>query len=446
MARQGGSAREAGEGETKGIHVASSFVSIHHSYDAIAGKVRARAGNFDQSGSRCMMPRRFVACSREPRAIRSVFAVWQGESVPLALHPAENLMKPRLILASASPRRRTLLEEAGYLLEVDPSGFEEPDPQPERSPADYAAELAWRKAAAVARRRKTGLILGADTVCEVGGRILNKPLDRADAKRMIGLQEGHDTDVISGICLFRAESPEWVARSKSASCEFRRLSDHERNQYLDSNRWEGKSGAYGVQDHDPFVEVVHGSFSNVVGLPMERLAQLLQNLSGCLIRIDRGMELAISALPNPQVSATGVSERSRANGTISLRRPRTGSSWPGCSSCRWPPPSWRARARPGRISPDLPPSWRPTPACSTPLPRSTASARTNISKDLRDRPAHGRLRSQHPPARDGRRTFQEDGGRKSASNRSRPRTPRPASGCNWPTWSARGTPSGPSGS
>ncbi len=184
-------------------------------------------------------------------------------------------MKPRLILASASPRRKSLLEEAGYLLEVDPSGFDEPEPEPQASPVDYAAHLAWRKAATVARRRKIGLVLGADTVCDVRGQILNKPLDRADAERMIRLQEGHETDVISGICLFRAELDEWVGAVEVSVVRFRRLSDHERAQYLDTNLWEGRSGGYGLQDRDPFMTVVKGNLSNVVGLPMERLARLL---------------------------------------------------------------------------------------------------------------------------------------------------------------------------
>jgi septum formation protein len=186
-------------------------------------------------------------------------------------------MKPRLILASASPRRRLLLEEAGYPIEIDPSGILEPEPGAQVSPEEYAAHLAWRKAAAVACRRKRGLVLGADTVCEVSGEILNKPIDRPDAERMIRLQEGHDTDVISGICLFRAESNEWVGAVEVSVVRFRRLSDRERGSYLDSNRWHGKSGGYGVQDHDPFVEVIKGSFSNVVGLPLERLARLLDD-------------------------------------------------------------------------------------------------------------------------------------------------------------------------
>jgi septum formation protein len=186
-------------------------------------------------------------------------------------------MKPRLILASASPRRRQLLEEAGFCFEVDPSDIHEPEPDPATSPLIYAADLAWRKAALVAGRRKVGLILGVDTVCAVGNAILNKPLDRSDAERMIRLQEGHDTDVVSGICLYRADRHEWVGAVEVSVVRFKPLCDRERADYLDSERWQGKSGAYGVQDRDPFVSVLRGSFSNVVGLPMERLAILLGN-------------------------------------------------------------------------------------------------------------------------------------------------------------------------
>jgi septum formation protein len=183
---------------------------------------------------------------------------------------------PRLILASASPRRRQLLAEAGYDFEVDPSDVAEPDPASETSPSEYAAHLAWRKAMAVARRRSEGLILAADTVCAVEGQILNKPLDRADAERMIRLQEGHDTEVITGLCLYRAGVEEWLGAVEISLVRFKPLGDRERTAYLDSGRWEGKSGAYGVQDRDPFVSVVHGSFSNVVGLPLERLELLLR--------------------------------------------------------------------------------------------------------------------------------------------------------------------------
>ncbi len=184
-------------------------------------------------------------------------------------------LRPHLILASASPRRRQLLEEAGYTFEVEASGVDEPPPGPGTDPSSYAAHLAWLKAVAVARRRTDGLILAADTVCSVAGEILNKPEDRADAERMIRLQEGRDTEVISGLCLHRADRPEWVGAVEISVVRFRPLDDRERQAYLDSGRWEGKSGGYGVQDRDPFVSVARGSFSNVVGLPMERLAALL---------------------------------------------------------------------------------------------------------------------------------------------------------------------------
>jgi septum formation protein len=180
----------------------------------------------------------------------------------------------RLILASASPRRRQLLAAAGYEFEVDPSGIDEPEPSGQVNVRAYVAELAWRKAAEVARRRGRGLILAADTACEVAGMILNKPSDRDDAERMIRLQEGRDTEVVTGLCLYNAEKNEWVGALDVSVVRFRPLTDIERRAHLDSGRWIGKAGAYGVQDRDPFVAVVSGSWSNVVGLPMERLAEL----------------------------------------------------------------------------------------------------------------------------------------------------------------------------
>jgi septum formation protein len=184
------------------------------------------------------------------------------------------------ILASASPRRRALLAEAGYRFEVDPSDVDEPPPAPGTNVADYVALLAWRKARAVAMRRKRGLILAADTACAVGDEILNKPEDRADAERMIRLQEGRDTEVVTGICLYRAERGEWVGAVESSVVRFRPLTDEERDGYLDSGRWEGKAGAYGVQDDDPWIAIPSGSWSNVVGLPMERLDALLRAYPG----------------------------------------------------------------------------------------------------------------------------------------------------------------------
>ncbi len=182
---------------------------------------------------------------------------------------------PHLILASASPRRKQLLRDSGYSIEVDPSGIDEPEPSGPTDVRLYVAELAWRKAFTVASRRSDGLILAADTACAVAGEILNKPIDRDDADRMIRLQEGRDTDVVTGLILFRVETADWVGAIETSTVHFRRLTDAERLDHLDSRRWEGKAGAYGVQDQDDYIRVVRGSWSNVVGLPMERLAKLL---------------------------------------------------------------------------------------------------------------------------------------------------------------------------
>lgn len=183
----------------------------------------------------------------------------------------------RLILASASPRRRQLLAEAGYSFEVDPSGIEEPEPVGPTDPALYVSELAWRKAHTVAVRRGRGLILAADTTCALDGHLLNKPLDRDDAERMIRLQEGRQIEIVTGLCLYRAEKREWVGALATSLVHMRRLTPEEREEHLASGRWEGKAGAYGVQDHDPLVTVQSGSWSNVVGLPMECLAELIRD-------------------------------------------------------------------------------------------------------------------------------------------------------------------------
>lgn len=186
-------------------------------------------------------------------------------------------MTTRLILASASPRRLTLLRDAGYEVEVDPSGIDEPEPAPGVDVEHYVVDLAWRKARTVAKRHGAGLVLAADTACEVNGVILNKPRDRADAERMIMLQETRDTRVLTGICLYRIERAEWLGTAETSVVRFRELTIAERSAYLDSGRWQGKAGAYGVQDHDPFIEVVSGSWSNVVGLPLERLNKLIKS-------------------------------------------------------------------------------------------------------------------------------------------------------------------------
>ncbi len=181
----------------------------------------------------------------------------------------------QLVLASASPRRSQLLRDAGFQFEVDPSLIDEPEPLGPCDVGRYVSELAFRKAWEVAYRRGSGLILAADTACEVGGQILNKPTDRDDARRMIELQEGREIDVVTGLVLFRPDRGTWLGGVETTTLLVRKLSDAERTAYLDSGHWEGKAGGYGLQDKDPFVSLVRGSFDNAVGLPLKRLESLL---------------------------------------------------------------------------------------------------------------------------------------------------------------------------
>lgn len=184
-----------------------------------------------------------------------------------------------LVLASASPRRRQLLESHGVQFTVRPSDYAEPDPLADQNVRHYVSQLAWNKAWDVASQLLEGWVLAADTAGDLDGLALNKPLDRADAERMLRLQEGRDVAIHTGVCIMRAGAAEWHGFVETSVIRMRPLTDEERLAYLDSNQWAGKAGAYGVQDDDPIVTTISGTWSNVVGLPVERVLELLARLA-----------------------------------------------------------------------------------------------------------------------------------------------------------------------
>ena len=169
------------------------------------------------------------------------------------------------------------MREHGYSVEIIEPPLPEPtNPPPELSPARIAETLSHFKAAAVAGIINAGLILGADTIAALGERIFGKPADRAGAKRILSALAGTSHQVITGVTLMDAATRSHVTRHDATAVHVRGLSDAEIEAYLDTGAWEGKAGAYGIQDHgDPFVSRIEGSFTNVVGLPMELLAQML---------------------------------------------------------------------------------------------------------------------------------------------------------------------------
>ncbi len=189
--------------------------------------------------------------------------------------------KPPLILASASPRRAELLREHGYDFTVMVPPISEPASDVEHlSPVELAEALSYFKARSVAEQIEVGRVLGADTVACLGDEIFGKPADRGDARRILEALSGTTHRVITGVTLLDARSRGRLIRHDTTAVVMRRLSETELTAYLDSNEWQGKAGAYGIQDRgDRFVERIEGSFTNVVGLPMELLALMLRDFA-----------------------------------------------------------------------------------------------------------------------------------------------------------------------
>lgn len=184
----------------------------------------------------------------------------------------------RLILASQSPRRAQLLSEYGYAFDVIKPPGEEPEHLPGRpAPPQRAEALSYFKAKSVAASLESGTVLGADTVVALGGRHFGKPTDREDARAILETLSGTTHSVITGVALIDAAGGARMIRHDSTSVRMRPWSDEELERYLDGGDWSGKAGAYGIQDQgDAFVERVAGSFTNVVGLPMELLSRMLE--------------------------------------------------------------------------------------------------------------------------------------------------------------------------
>lgn len=185
-----------------------------------------------------------------------------------------------LILASASPRRQTLLRDAGYAFRVEPAQVDEDGPLAEGRypPAELALFLARAKAEAVAALFPQDLTLAADTVVAVGGQSIGKPEDPSTAREMLRRLAGTTHAVITGLAFYRPAGA--VARTVVVTSEVRMkpLRGDPLQRYLDSGLWKGKAGGYGIQDPGAPVELVSGSLTNVIGLPMDEVRQVLAEL------------------------------------------------------------------------------------------------------------------------------------------------------------------------
>lgn len=189
----------------------------------------------------------------------------------------DEAQSPRLILASASPRRRDLLSRAGYEFTVQPPTLDEPNHLPSGlPPAQYAESLAYFKARSVADAHPHARVLGADTiVVDVQGRILGKAGTPEEAREMLHTLSHHPHEVITGVALV-GPGARRIITADATRVFMRPMSERDIEEYIASGEWEGKAGAYAIQESaDRFIETLDGSFSNVVGLPMELVERLL---------------------------------------------------------------------------------------------------------------------------------------------------------------------------
>ncbi len=195
-------------------------------------------------------------------------------------------MKPstttHLILASGSPRRFQLLSDNGYDFEVIVPAIDEPAEEAhEVPPAMYAEALSYYKARCVAQMvdATDAVILGADTVVAHAGRIFGKPTDEDDARFILSSLAGTTHEVISGVTVLRPATDQRLIGHEVTRVTMRPMPPEVMDRYIASGAWEGKAGAYGIQDHgDAYVECMEGSFTNVVGLPMSLVGRLLNSV------------------------------------------------------------------------------------------------------------------------------------------------------------------------
>jgi len=190
------------------------------------------------------------------------------------------LSPPQLVLASNSPRRRELLRQAGYRFQVRPPPIDDSDADlAGMAPEHLVEHLAWLKAASVADdRRLTGaLVLGADTVVVLGGRIIGKPADQADARRILAELSGSTHRVLTGLALIDTATGRRLVDHDVTHIRMRIMTPAEIDSYVASGEAMGKAGAYALQETgDRYVESLEGSTTNVVGLPMQLLERMLR--------------------------------------------------------------------------------------------------------------------------------------------------------------------------
>ena len=179
----------------------------------------------------------------------------------------------RFIVASASPRRKELLENVGFTFEIIPSDADE-SCDGDLSPEELVKELARRKAESVFENNRDSVVLGCDTVVEYGGTVLGKPENREKAKEMLTMLSGRVHNVHTGVCIISEEKS--VTFVKTVKVEFYPLTEAEIDSYVSTGESDDKAGAYGIQGLGcVLVKGIEGDYFSVVGLPVAETVRAL---------------------------------------------------------------------------------------------------------------------------------------------------------------------------
>ncbi len=211
------------------------------------------------------------------------------------------------ILASASPRRREILRRLGLRVHIAPSYEPEGPRRRGETPTRLAARLARKKAMAVGRRRRAGIVIGADTVVVDRDRILGKPSSRRAARMMLLRLQGRWHRVITAVCLYDSETGRSVTGHSSSRVHFRRLTPAEIDWYLSTGEYRDKAGAYAVQGYGSLlVDRLQGCYFNVVGFPVVTFLMLCRKMQIDLIPRGSSPGTTLSGVPGREGEASAL--------------------------------------------------------------------------------------------------------------------------------------------
>ncbi|MBQ3080543.1 MAG: septum formation protein Maf [Clostridia bacterium] len=189
-----------------------------------------------------------------------------------------SLNPKRLILASASPRRNSLLSGMGYTFTIHAPDVDE---TVSGKPEEMVKALAVRKAKAVSETEKGAWIIAADTLVSYRDEALGKPVDEDDAKRMLMMLSGNTHEVFTGVCLLDSDSGKYIVSAVCTRVHFREILPSEADEYIATGEPMDKAGAYAIQGGAAgFVKSFDGSYTNIVGFPTEEFEQMYKRFTG----------------------------------------------------------------------------------------------------------------------------------------------------------------------